>query len=62
MIGVDQSRLPAMGGTMKGFGFILFNFSWVLSVPAWINEKHGSVNLRAATVNSVSILLPRRHP
>jgi len=56
---IHTENLPAIGASGSSIGFLLFNFSFVLTVPAWINEKHSSVDLRKASTRAsiIGVLL-----
>mmetsp|Transcript_14008 Transcript_14008/g.19456 ORF Transcript_14008/g.19456 Transcript_14008/m.19456 type:complete len:243 (+) Transcript_14008:253-981(+) len=45
-----DSRVPVIGQSGRGVGFVLFNFAYVVYAPAWVNEKRSTVDIEATLV------------
>ncbi|KNC54154.1 uncharacterized protein AMSG_09933 [Thecamonas trahens ATCC 50062] len=50
---LDTSRVPVVGSNMSSvIGTILFNYTFVVTVPSWVNEKLDSVSINKTIWNS----------
>lgn len=46
IVGLDSKRLPVIGSNQaQVLGTIIFNYSFIITVPSWINEKKPEVNI-----------------
>ncbi|KAG8217068.1 hypothetical protein J3R82DRAFT_5067 [Butyriboletus roseoflavus] len=54
--GLNSNPIPVVGHDQSTVaGFVLSNFSFVMTVPAWVNNTHPSVNIRLAVWTAVII-------
>ncbi|KAF8550992.1 hypothetical protein OG21DRAFT_1445836 [Imleria badia] len=54
--GLNTNHIPAVGHAQSTVvGFVLSNFSFVTTIPAWVNNTHPSVNVRLVVWASVLI-------
>ncbi|KAG6380043.1 hypothetical protein JVT61DRAFT_8123 [Boletus reticuloceps] len=54
--GLDTNHTPVVGHNQSTVvGFVLSNFSFVMTIPAWVNNTHPSVNIRLVVWMSVLI-------
>ncbi|KAG9315158.1 AAAP amino acid permease [Chiua virens] len=54
--GFNIDRTPVVGHDQSTVaGFVLSNFSFVTTIPAWVNNTHPSVNIRLAVWTSIFI-------
>ncbi|KAF8128973.1 AAAP amino acid permease [Boletus edulis] len=54
--GLNTNHTPVVGHSQSTVvGFVLSNFSFVMTIPAWVNNTHPSVNIRLVVWMSVLI-------
>lgn len=56
--GLDLDRIPAATSSSDAFGYVCFNFAYIITIPSWINEKKPDVNAKSAMVwtNIIGVL------
>eukprot|EP00466_Bigelowiella_natans_P002565 jgi/Bigna1/84136/fgenesh1_pg.124_\ len=55
--GIDASLCPSFASNSAAFGYVFFNYSFVITVPSWINEKSLVVGVYIGVVLSQILLL-----
>mmetsp|Transcript_34741 Transcript_34741/g.55878 ORF Transcript_34741/g.55878 Transcript_34741/m.55878 type:complete len:606 (-) Transcript_34741:301-2118(-) len=53
--GIDASLCPSFASNSAAFGYVFFNYSFVITVPSWINEKRPDVTVSSLIWNTTFI-------
>ncbi|GAB5368047.1 hypothetical protein AAMO2058_001284300 [Amorphochlora amoebiformis] len=53
--GLDLSICPPVGESTAAMGFLFFNYSYIITIPSWVNEKRPEVPLRSTIWNTAFV-------